>query len=215
MSIDQCAILPGEHPSCPSSGWYHLFAFEDTGEALFLCDRGVHELTDPILLAVEDDDLPHYWLHEQVHIPVDGGKRVALSRIRDALAGSLACIASALSSHSIYCSACHLEHRPALTAPVLQEAARRSYVTTLCIHTFWCPTCEKWSTPTERTPRLATGVVCTHSRPSGWESRLAENCQQIHTPSQSAHDLAASSHPPLHPYYDNALEVEFGLAGMQ
>ena len=45
VSIDQCAILLGEHDPSPSSQWYHLFTFEDTGEALFLCDQGVRALT--------------------------------------------------------------------------------------------------------------------------------------------------------------------------
>jgi hypothetical protein len=217
VSIDQCAILlPGEHDSNLPSEWYHLFKFEDTGEALFLCDQGVHALPGPIYLPTGEDDPPHYWLHEQVRIPVDGGKRVALSRIRNALANSAACFAEALPSYSIFCSTCRQEYRPALNAPVLQDAARRSYVTTLCPHTFWCPTCGIWSTPTERTPRLATSVVCAHPRPTGWESKLTDNYQETHAPSpQSAPALPRSDEqPPLYPYYDDALQDQPQLAGM-
>ncbi len=217
VSIDHCAILlPGDHDPNAASGWYHLFTFEDTGEALFLCDQGVHALTEPILLPRGDDDPPHYWLHEQVRIPVDGGKRAALSRIRNALANSAACFAEALSSYSIYCSACRQEYRPAINAPVLQEAARRGYVTTLCAHTFWCPTCGKWSTPTERMVRLATGEVCVHPRPTGWESKLTDDTQVIDAPSpQSAHALPRSDEqPPLHPYHEDALQDQPQLDGM-
>jgi len=216
VSIDQCAILlPGEHDPNPSFEWYHLFTFEDTGEALFLCDQGVHAFTEPIFLSTGEYDPPHYWLHEQVRIPVDGGKRVALSRIRSALTNTTACFTEALPSYSVFCSTCRQEYRPALNAPVLQEAARRGYVTTLCPHTFWCPTCERWSTPTERTPRLATSEVCAHPRPTGWESRLTIDAQEMNAPSpESAHSGPSHEHPPLHPYYDDSLRVQLWLADM-
>jgi len=213
VSLDQCAILLGEPDPSSSSQWYHLFTFEDTGEALFLCDQGVHALTEPLLLPRGEDDPPRYWVHERVRIPVDGGKRVALSRIPNALNNTAACFAEALSSSSIFCSSCCQEYRPALDAPVLQEAARRDYVTTLCPHIFWCPACARWSTPTERDPRLATGEVCAHPRPAGWESRLTANAQELDAPSpESAH--TGLSHRHLHPYYDGSLQVQYELDGM-
>ena len=215
VSIDQCAILPGERDPNPSSEWYHLFRFEDTGEALFLCDQGVHTLQEPIFLPVGEDEPPHYWLHERVRIPIDGGKRVALSRIRNALANSAACFAEALSSYSIFCSTCRQEYRPALNAPLLQEAVRRGYVVTLCPHIYWCPACERWSTPTERTPELATNGDCTHPLPTGWESKLTDNPQEIYDPSpQPAHTGRSDEQPPLHPYYDDTLLDQPQLAGM-
>jgi tetratricopeptide (TPR) repeat protein len=217
VSIDQCAILLGPHDLDPAMQWYHLFHFEDTWEALFLCDLGIHALSDPILLPAGAEVLPHYWVHEHTRIPVAGGKQVALSRIPNALNNITACFAEAIPSFSIFCSACRQEHRPALDAPVLQEAAHRGYVTTLCPHIFWCPTCACWSTPTEqRLPRTVTGDICTHPRPAGWESRLTASLPAQDTPVLSAALPPGSAHgrPASHPFYEGPVHLKYELDGM-
>ncbi len=213
VSIDQCALLlPGEHDPTPTFEWYHLFCFEDDGEALLLRDRGVHERTEPILLYTEEGGSPPYWMHEHAQFPVVGGKLVSLRRIHNALENTAACFADALPS-SIFCSDCRREYWPGPDAPVLQEAAQRGYVTTICSHIFWCPFCKRWSTPTERTPRLAAGEVCSHPRPAGWESRLSNDIQEIEAPSQEAHADLSHKHPLPHPFYDGSFQVEYELSG--
>ena len=212
VSIDQCAVLlPGEHAS-PSLEWYHLFRFEDDGEALLLRDQGVHERTEPILLYTEEGGSPPYWIHDDMPFPVVGGIRVPLHRFRDALKNTAACFAEALPS-SIFCSDCRREYWPGPDAPVLQEAARRGYVTTICSHIYWCPVCLRWSTPTERTPRLATGEVCAHARPTGWESRLTNSMQEIEAPSPQAPAGLSPEHPPPHPYYDDSFQDQYWIGG--
>lgn len=214
ISIDQCAVLlEGEPDSSPSFEWYHLFRFEDDGEALLLRDRGIHERTEPILLSTEEGSSPLFWIHEYVQFPVVGGKRVPLHRIHDALKKTAACFAEALSS-SIYCNDCRQEYWPGPNAPLLQEAARRGYVTTICPHIFWCPPCQRWSTSTERTPRLATGGVCSHPRPTGWESRLTNKASELNAPSLSlAHADISYALPPPHPYYDGSFQDQYWIGG--
>jgi tetratricopeptide (TPR) repeat protein len=212
VSIDQCAVLlPGASAS-PSFEWYHLFRFEDNGEALLLCDQGIHERTEPIMLYTEEGDSPPYWIHEHAQFPIIGGKRVPPHRIHDTLKNIAAFFAEAIPS-SIYCSDCRREYWPGPDVPMLQEAARRGYVTTICSHIFWCPFCQRWSTPTERTPRLATGEVCPHRRPAGWESRLSNTMQEIEAPSQEAHAELSHKQPLPHPFYDGSFQVEYELSG--
>jgi tetratricopeptide (TPR) repeat protein len=217
VSVGQCAILSGPPDLDPAMQRYHLFRFEDTWEALFLCDQGVHALSDPIHLSRGEDAPPYYWVHERVHIPVIGGKQVALSRIPNVLDNTETCFAEALPSYSIFCSTCCQEYQPALDAPVLQEAARWGYVTTLCSHIFWCPTCACWSTPTEqRLPQTATGDVCTHLRPAGWESRLTAQTEEQDTSAPFAvlpPDLA-QGRPVSHPFYEGLFHLQYELGGM-
>jgi len=213
VSIDRCAILY-EQDTGPSFEWYHLFRFEDSGEALELHDQGVHERTEPILLHTGEYTSPLYWRHKQVKMPVVGGKQVLLHRIPNALENTAACFAEALPS-SIYCSTCRREYMPGPHVPLLQEAARRGYVTTFCDHSFWCSACKRWSTPTERTPRLATGEGCTHPRPAGWESRLTNKVRELNAPSlELAHADLSHALPSPHPYWDGTFQDQYYLGGM-
>jgi len=212
VSVDQCAVLlPGESAS-PSFEWYHLFRFEDNGEALLLCDRGIHKRAEPILLSTDEGGPLPYWMHEHVQFPVIGGKRVPPHRIHGTLKNIADFFAEALPA-SIFCSDCSREFWPGPDAPMLQEAAHRGYVTTICPHIFWCPLCQRWSTPTERTPRLATGEVCSHPRPDGWESRLSNNLQEIEAPSPQAPADLSHVRPLLHPFYDDSFQIEYSSAG--
>jgi hypothetical protein len=201
LSSEQYALLLlDEKSGRPFFGSYHLFSFEGMHPQLFLCDQGLHALTEPLLLLKGYDDWPCYWMHKDVPLRVEGGKPFATSEIRKAIEYAKSLFAEALPNYSVFCDVCHEEYRPALGAPVLQEASREGYVTTLCAHSWWCPQCQRWSTPAERIPSLATGGTCTHARPMGWESRLTNNAQDVSAPTPAPFDQAHEP-PPTHPYF--------------
>lgn len=193
-------LLLDEKSGRPSFGWYHLFSFENEQPELFLCDQGLHALTEPLLLLKGYEDWPCYWVHKDVPLRVEGGKPFAPREIGKAIVYAKGLFADALPNYSIYCDACREEYRPALGAPVLQEASRVGYVTTLCAHSWWCPQCQRWSTPAERTPPPAGSDACTHARPVGWESRLTNNAQDVSAPPPAPFDQAREP-PPTHPYF--------------
>jgi len=216
-SIEFCAILRGPHDLDPAQQWYHLFRFERSWEILFLCDLGIHAPDDPILLSADADFFPSYWVHERVRIPVIGEEQLALSQIPNVVANTAACFAEAIPSFSLFCSACCREHRPALSAFLLQEAAHRGYVTTLCPHIFWCPICECWSIPTEQhcPADILAEDACTHARPSGWESRLSANAQEQDTPAlPAAQPPFAHGRPASHPFYEDSFHMQYEMDNM-
>lgn len=215
-NIEYCAILRGPHDLDPAQQWYHLFRFEQHWEILFLCDLGIHAPDDPILLSSDAEFSPSYWVHERVRIPVIGEEEMALSEIPSAVDNTADRFAQAIPCFSLFCSACCREHRPALSASLLQEAAHRGYVTTLCSHIFWCPICACWSTPTEHhLPPALIGRGCTHARPSGWESRLTANAQEQDIPAlPAAQPPPAHGRPASHPFYEDSFNMQYEMDNM-